>query len=100
MWYSGIDQHKAYCVITTYGPDGPRVKQARVASTPLAVQQYFAEVPGPHKAVVESTGAWYWLADTLAGVGVVLVLALATRVKGIAAAKVNSGKVVSTMYDT
>ncbi len=24
MWYSGIDQHKAYCVITTYGPDGPR----------------------------------------------------------------------------
>jgi hypothetical protein len=27
MWYSGIDQHKQYCVITTYGPDGPRVKQ-------------------------------------------------------------------------
>jgi len=38
MWYSGIDQHKQYCVITTYGPDGPRVKQARVASTPLALQ--------------------------------------------------------------
>jgi len=37
MWFSGIDQHKQYCVITTYGPDGPRVKQARVASTPLAL---------------------------------------------------------------
>jgi len=26
MWYSGIDQHKQFCVITTYGPEGPRVK--------------------------------------------------------------------------
>jgi hypothetical protein len=66
MWYSGIDQHKQFCVITTYGSDGPRVKQARVASTPLALQQYCAEFPGPHRAVVESTGGWYWLADTLA----------------------------------
>ena len=97
MWYSGIDQHKAYCVITTYGPDGPRVKQARVASTPLAVQQYFAAFPGPHKAVVESTGAWYWLADTLAGVGVELVLAHATRVQAIAAAKVKTDKADSTI---
>ena len=97
MWYSGIDQHKAYCVITTYGPDGPRIKQARVASTSLAVQQYFAEVPGPHKAVVESTGAWYWLADTLAGVGVELVLAHATRVQAIAAAKVKTDKVDSNI---
>jgi hypothetical protein len=32
MWYSGIDQHKAFCVITTYGAEGPRVKQARVPS--------------------------------------------------------------------
>src|SRR6266545_4563267 len=95
MWYSGIDQHKAYCVITTYGPEGPRVKQARVASTPLALQQYFAESPGPQQAVVESTGAWYWLADTLAGVGVELVLAHATRGKAIAAAKVKTDKVDS-----
>lgn len=95
MWYSGIDQHKPFCLITTYGPDGPRVKQARVASTPLALQQYFAEFPGPHKAVVESTGGWYWLADTLAALGVELVLAHATRVKAIAAAKVKTDKVDS-----
>jgi transposase len=95
MWYSGIDQHKRFCVITTYGPTGPRVKQARVASTPLALQQYFAEFPGPHKAVVESTGGWYWLADTRAALGVELVLAHATRVKAIAAAKVKTDKVDS-----
>jgi transposase len=95
MWYSGIDQHKQFCVITTYGADGPRVKQARVASTPLALQQYCAEFPGPHRAVVESTGGWYWLADTLAPRGVELVLAHATRVKAIAAAKVKTDQVDS-----
>ncbi|MGH7615381.1 MAG: transposase, partial [Gemmatimonadales bacterium] len=41
MWYSGIDQHRAFCVITTYGPDGPRVKQARVPSTALALLEKF-----------------------------------------------------------
>jgi len=95
MWYTGIDQHKQFCVLTTYGPDGPRVKQARVASTPLAIQQYFAEFPGPHRAVVESTGAWYWLADTLGALGVPLILAHATRVKAIAAAKVKTDQVDS-----
>ena len=82
MWYSGIDQHKQFCVITTYGPEGPRVKQARVASTSLELARYFAEFPGPHKAVVESTGGWYWLADTLAGLGGGLGAAPATRGQG------------------
>jgi transposase len=95
MWNSGIDQHKRDSVITTYGPEGPRVKQARVPNTPRALEQYFAQYPGPHRAVVESTGGWYWLADTLAGLGVELVLAHATRVKAIAAAKVKTDKVDS-----
>jgi len=95
MWHSGIDQHKQFCVITTYGPEGPRVKQSRVASTPLEVARYFAEFPGPHKAVVESTGAWYWLADVLASLGVELVLAHARRLQAIAAAKVKTDQVDS-----
>ncbi|MBI4421541.1 MAG: hypothetical protein HY560_12015, partial [Gemmatimonadetes bacterium] len=56
MWFTGIDQHREFCVLTTYGPEGPRVKPVRVASTGLALAGYFAEYPGPHKAVVESTG--------------------------------------------
>lgn len=95
MWYSGIDQHKAFCLITTYGGEGARVKQARVPSTPLALQQYFAAFPGPHQAVVEYTGGWYWLADTLGTLSVELVLAHATRVKAIAAAKVKTDQVDS-----
>src|SRR5260370_23276312 len=75
MWYSGIDQHKRDSVIATYGPDGPRVKQARVANTPCALAQYFAAFPAPHKAVVESTGGWYWLSDLVAPLRVELTLA-------------------------
>ena len=95
MWYTGIDQHRQFCVLTTYGPEGPRVKQARVASTALALAPYFAALPGPHKAVVESTGGWYWLADALAPLGVELVLAHATRLKAISAAKVKTDQVDS-----
>jgi hypothetical protein len=95
MWYSGIDQHERDSVITTYGPDGPRVKQVRVANTPLTLAQYFADFPAPHKAVVESTGGWYWLADALAPLGVELVLAHATRLKAISAAKVKTDQVDS-----
>jgi len=93
MWYSGIDQHKRDSYLTTYGAEGPAVKQARVPNTPLQLERYFAPFPGPHRAVVESTGAWYWLADTLALLGVDLVLAHATRLKAIAAAKVKTDQV-------
>ena len=92
MWYTGIDQHRHDSVLTTYGPDGPRVKQAKVANTPLAFAAYLAEFPGPHQAVVESTGGWYWLAVVLAPLSVELILAHATRLKAISAAKVKTDR--------
>jgi transposase len=95
MWYSGIDQHRRDSVITTYGPDGPRVKQTKVANTPLTLARYFGAFPGPHRAVVESTGGWYWLADALEPLGVELILAHATRLKAISAAKVKTDQVDS-----
>jgi hypothetical protein len=89
MFYSGIDQHKRNSYITTYGPDGAIVKQERVPNTPLRFHRYFAQFRGPHKAVVESTGSWYWLADLCATLNVELSLAHATRLKTISAAKVH-----------
>ena len=65
MFYSGIDQHKHDSFITTYDDGGAIVNQERIPNTPLRIQRYFAQFPGPHKAVVESTGSWYWLADLL-----------------------------------
>jgi hypothetical protein len=95
MWSTGIDRHREFCVVTTYGPEGPRVKQARGASTALALAPYFAEFPGPHRAVVESTGGGYGLADALAPLGVEPVLAHATRLQAISAAKVKTDQVDS-----
>ena len=93
MFYSGIDQHKRDSYITTYGPDGGSVKQERVPNTARRFQRYFAQFPGPHHAVVESTGSWYWVADLLATLEVSLSLAHATRLKAISAAKVKTDKI-------
>lgn len=97
MYYTGIDQHKRDSFITTYDSNGRVVKQARVRNSPLLVRSYFAEFPGPHKAVVESTGSWYWLADLLRKNNVELTLAHATRLKAISAAKVKTDKVDSNI---
>lgn len=95
MFYSGIDQHKRDCYITTYGPDGEIVKQMRVPNSALFIRGYFSQLPGPHKAVVESTGSWYWLADVLEAQGVKLSLAHTTRLKAISAAKVKTDEIDS-----
>lgn len=97
MYYSGIDQHKRDCVITTYDDAGHRVKQQRVPNTRDRLRRYFTEFSGPHRAVVESTGFWYWLADLLEDLGVELTLAHATRLKAIAAAKVKTDRVDSDL---
>ena len=65
MFYSGMDQHKRDFFITIYDDRGAIVNQERVPNTPLRIQRYFAQFPGPHKAVVESSGSWYRLADLL-----------------------------------
>ncbi|MDO8665081.1 MAG: IS110 family transposase [Gemmatimonadales bacterium] len=90
MFYSGIDQHKASSVITTLTADGERVAQATVPNERLLLRQYFAQFPGPHKAVVESTGRWYWLRDLLVPAGVELELAHAKLLRLISGAKVKT----------
>lgn len=97
MYYSGIDQHKRDCMITTYDADGHRVKQQRIPNDRHRLRTYFAQFAGPHRAVVESTGFWYWLADLLEELGVELTLAHATRLKAIAAAKVKTDKLDSDL---
>ena len=97
MYYSGIDQHKRDCLITTYDDGGQRVKQQRVPNDRQRLRSYFTQFAGPHQAVVESTGFWYWLADLLDELGVELLLAHATRLKAIAAAKVKTDRLDSDL---
>jgi len=93
MFYSGIDQHKTSSVITTLTADGQRVGQATVPNERRVLRQYFGQFPGPHQAVVESTGRWYWLRDLLVPAGVELELAHAKLLKAIAYAKVKTDAV-------
>ncbi|HWP03141.1 MAG TPA: hypothetical protein VNL96_06770 [Gemmatimonadaceae bacterium] len=74
MYFSGIDQHKVSSVITTLTATGERVAQVALPNHRGALLAYFAQFPGAHRAVVESTGRWYWLRDLLVPAGVELEL--------------------------
>jgi transposase len=73
--------------------DGARVAQVTLPNDRRVLLQYFAQFPRPHKAVVESTGRWYWLRDLLVPAGIELELAHAKLLKAIAYAKVKTDAV-------
>jgi len=95
MFYSGIDQHKATSVITTLTATGEQVAQVTLPNHRPVLRQYFQRFPGPHQAVVEATGRWYWLRDLLVPAGIELQLAHAKLLKAIAYAKVKTDAVDS-----
>ncbi len=49
MYYSGIDQHKRDCLITTYDDGGQRVKQQRVPNDRQRLRSYFMPPPPPQR---------------------------------------------------
>lgn len=93
MFYTGIDQHRRSSVLATYTEAGQVVGQATIPNEPARWRQYFAQFPGPHQAVVESTGRWYWVRDVLGPEGIDLRMAHAKFVKAIAYAKVKTDAV-------
>lgn len=95
MFYSGIDQHKQSSVITTLTATGEQVAQVTLPNQRALVCRYFRQFPGPHQAVVEATGRWYWLRDLLVPAGIDLQLAHAKLLKAIAYAKVKTDAVDS-----
>ena len=54
---------------------------------------YFDALPGPHRAVVECTGMWYWVRDLLVRQGIDLRLGHAKYLKAISYAKVKTDAV-------
>jgi transposase len=93
MLHSGIDLHKNDLVIDTLDASGTAVAHRRLRAVRPLVARYFRSLPGPHRAVVESTASWYWLADLLEEEGVELTLAHSKLVKAIAYAKVKTDAV-------
>lgn len=93
MLHSGIDLHKRTIVLSTVTADGQPVRDAKLPTTRDAVRAYFATMPGPHHAVVESTSTWYWLRDVLASEGIDLRLGHSKYIKAISDAKVKTDAV-------
>jgi transposase len=95
MYYTGIDEHKDNCFLTTVNDAGAVFKRARIQNQSAMILEYFHDFPRPHRAVVESTANWYWLNDLLESQGIELILAHAKYIKAIAYAKVKTDKVDS-----
>lgn len=93
MLHSGIDLHKRTIAIATVAPDGRPAHDRQLPTTRAAVRAYVAALPGPHRAVVESTSNWYWLRDLLASEGVEIHLGHSKYIKAISYAKVKTDAV-------
>lgn len=87
-----IDLHKRVLQIATMCADGEEIlHEARVPATEEALDAYLDQWPGcKHKVVVETTGSWYWVHDTLRRRNAELDLAHASKVEAITAAKVKT----------
>ena len=93
MLFSGIDLHKRSIAIHTLDADGAVVRTANLPAQRGALTAYFGTLPGPHRAVVECTGMWYWVRDLLVPQGIDLRLGHAKYLKTISYAKVKTDAV-------
>jgi len=54
---------KRSLTIATLSDQGALLARRRMPASRLEVRRYFKSWDGPQRAVAESTGSWYWLAD-------------------------------------
>ncbi len=90
MLYSGIDLHKRTMAIHTVDAAGTLVRKADLPTNRAAITAYFKTLEGPHQAVCECTGMWYWVRDLLVPQGIDLRLAHTKYLKAISYAKVKT----------
>jgi transposase len=96
MYYTGIDLHKSFSHLTTVDEKGVVVEQQKIYNHPDKIIKYFQRLGDTHKAVVESTNGWYWIADLLHGNGIEMVLANTNKLKAISTAKIKTDQIDST----
>ena len=96
MFYTGIDLHKNFSNLATVDEKGMVVEQQKIFNNPEQIVNYFRSIGNTHKAVVESTNGWYWIADLLHGNGIELILANANQLKAISTAKIKTDEIDST----
>lgn len=77
----------------TLEASGTVVRTTNLPAERRALTADIGTFPGPHRAVVECTGMWYWVRDLLAPQGIDLRLGHAKYLKAISYAKVKSDAV-------
>lgn len=94
MLYSGIDLHKRFSVISTMNDKGDIISSQKITNKPELLLQYFDKLDdSSHKAVIEATFAWGWLADLLEDNKIKVMLAHPQKTKAVAAARIKTDKV-------
>lgn len=93
MIHVGIDLHSNNMVIVAINSNGKVVREAKIPTSPKALQEFFSGFDEPVQAVVECTSFWYWLSDWCTDNNIPLTLAHSKMVKAISYAKVKTDKV-------
>ncbi len=97
MYYTGIDLHKKTSFITTIDESGKVVFRRNFANQEDLILEYFVNLDGPVKIVIESMCSWYWLHDLLTAHNFNVVISNPLKTKAIASAKIKNDKVDSHM---
>jgi transposase len=97
MYYTGIDLHKKTSFITTIDEGGKVVFRHNFANQEEHILEYFVNLDGPTKIVIESMCSWYWLYDLLTAHHFNVVISNPLKTKAIASAKIKNDKVDSHM---
>jgi transposase len=97
MYYTGIDLHKKTSFITTIDDSGKVVFRHNFPNKEEHILDYFVNLDGPTKIVIESMCSWHWLYDLLSAHNFNVVISNPLKTKAIALAKIKNDKVDSHM---
>ena len=93
-YFIGIDQHKKFSCVAVVNKEGILIEDRRLYHTnKRKILNYFKSFPSNRtKAVLETTGSWYWLADLLeeANLNTILAHPYKTRITAESKIKTNS----------
>ena len=95
MNYVGIDYHKKYSHVTAVNEEGQVMQSRRLDNEPEIFQEFFRELEGRSKAVVEASRTWGVMYDLLEEVDGIesVTLAHPLKVRAIAEARVKTDKI-------
>ena len=81
MQYIALDAHKRYSLASVERVSGGIVREARLAHSRGAIQQFLAECEPGSPVAIETVGNWYWIVDEIEAAGMTPHLVHARKAK-------------------